>query len=173
VIPRILLKAKTVLRDEIPINAHSHIYRSQSKKLPLNDASVDFILTSPPFLGVINYIDDNWLRFWFLGYNREKLRKVLIQTNNLEEYKQFLLVSMKEMHRVLKPNKTCVVEVGDVNHKSKKVMLDHLIVELADEAGFNVEKILINHFDAPKISKAFGRNFHGTKTNRCVIMKRK
>ncbi|HSU72922.1 MAG TPA: DNA methyltransferase, partial [Candidatus Binatia bacterium] len=172
--PSILKKAQTILRDTIPTVGESNIIEAPAQKLPLESGTVDLVVTSPPFLGVVNYIDDNWLRFWFLGYDREKLRNILVQTNDLDEYKTFILATMKEMYRVLKSGKRCIIEVGDVNHKSKKLLLDHTIVELAGEAGFVVEKILINHIDAPKISRAFGRPGRevGTKTNRCVILKK-
>lgn len=29
--------------------------------------SVDLVVTSPPFLDVVNYAGDNWLRCWFCG----------------------------------------------------------------------------------------------------------
>jgi hypothetical protein len=125
-------------------------------------------------LDVINYIDDNWLRFWFLGYDREKLRRTLVQTGNLEEYKKFIKSSLQEMSRVLRKGKYCVVEVGDVMHKSKKLYLDRIIVELVENMDLKVEKIMINYMDAPKISRAFRRKEpdQGTKTNRCVILKK-
>src|SRR5262249_14536390 len=33
----------------------------------LEDASVDLIVTSPPFLDIVDYEGDNWLRCWFAG----------------------------------------------------------------------------------------------------------
>jgi DNA modification methylase len=178
VVPRILIKAKTILKDPIIEQPKSKLYLAKSTKLPLHNDSIDLIVTSPPFLSVINYIDDNWLRFWFLGYNNkdlEKLRKVLIQTDDLDEYKEFINKSMKEMYRVLKRDKYCIIEVGDVAHKSKKLNLDELIVELSNENNFEVKEILINHISSPKISKAFSKQAKekGTKTNRCVIMKKR
>ena len=174
VVPRIIEKAKTVLRDSVKEHKESKIYRRNiTNGLKLNK-EVDLIVTSPPFLNVINYIDDNWLRFWFLGYDRNKLRKVLVQTNNMEDYRQFIEKSMIEMYKVLKKGKYCIIEVGDVKHKARKVYLDNIIVELADKVGFKVEKVIINYMDSPKISKAFSRKskYQGTKTNRCVVMKK-
>ena len=77
--------------------------------------------------------------------------------------------------RVLKKNKYCIIEVGDVSHKSKKLNLDELIVELSSETNFKIEEVLINHITSPKISKAFskGAKQKGTKTNRCVIMQKR
>jgi hypothetical protein len=67
-----------------------------------------------------------------------------------------------------------VVEVGDVMHKSRKIYLDHVIVELAKDLGFEIEKIMINYMEAPKISRAFStkEEWQGTKTNRCVVMRK-
>ena len=174
VVPRIIEKAKTILRDDVKEQKGSKVLRKNiSKDLNLKEKA-DLIVTSPPFLNVINYIDDNWLRFWFLGYDRNKLRKTLVQTNNMEEYKKFIEKSMGEMHKVLKKGKYCVIEVGDVKHKTRKVYLDNIIVELADKTGFRVEKVIINYMDSPKISRAFSHKskYQGTKTNRCVIMKK-
>jgi len=105
----------------------------------------------------------------------DELRKVLVQTNDLDEYTKFIDKSMKEMNRVLRKNKYCVIEVGDVAHKSQKLNLDELIVELSEKNNFKVKEILINYISSPKISKAFseGAKQKGTKTNRCVIMKKK
>lgn len=169
----ILKKAATVLTDDIKTNPKSEIISVSTDKMSKDiKEPVDLIVTSPPFLNVINYIDDNWLRFWFLGYDREKLRKTLVQTGNIEEYRYFIKQSMKEMYKVLRKGKYCVMEVGDV--RNGKVNLDELIVDLADETGFKVERVLINYITAPKISKAFARKKpgEGTKTNRCVIMKK-
>ena len=142
--------------------------------MPFESNSVDLIVTSPPFLDLINYIDDNWLRFWFLGFNKEELRTTLIQTGDIREYKNFIKDSLKEMNRVLKKDKYCIVEVGDVRHKKEKIYLDHIIVELAKDIGFKIEKIMINYMESPKIPKAFRRKEpgQGTNTNRCVIMKK-
>ena len=169
----ILKKAATVLTDSIKTNPESEIIPVSTDKMSEKiKRPVDLIITSPPFLNVINYIDDNWLRFWFLGYDKEKLRKILVQTGNIEEYRYFIKRCMIEMYKVLKEGKYCIIEVGDV--KNGKINLDELIVDLADETGFEVERVLISYITAPKISRAFSRKKpgEGTKTNRCVILKK-
>ena len=174
IVPRILKKAKSVLENPVIEQPKSKLFKSDSRTLPIENNSVDLIVTSPPFLDLINYIDDNWLRFWFLGFNKEDLRTSLIQTGDIKEYKNFIKDSLKEMNRVLKKDKYCIVEVGDVKHKREKIYLDHLIVDLAKDIGFEIEKIMINSMESPKIPKAFRRKEpgQGTNTNRCVIMKK-
>lgn len=169
----ILKKAATVLKDVIKTNSESRIISISTDEMSTKiEKPVDLIITSPPFLNVINYIDDNWLRFWFLGYDKEKLRKILVQTGNIEEYRYFIKRSMLEMNKVLKKGKYCIIEVGDV--RNGKINLDELIVDLANETGFEIERVLISYITAPKISKAFARKKpgEGTKTNRCVIMRK-
>ena len=34
---------------------------------PLPDGSIDLVITSPPFLDIVHYAADNWLRCWFAG----------------------------------------------------------------------------------------------------------
>ena len=175
IVPRIIKKAKEVMSDSIIEQSKSRLWRADSRNMPfINANSIDLIITSPPFLNVVNYIDDNWLRFWFLGFDRHKLRKKLVQTDNLNEYINFIKASMEEMNRVIKKDKYCIIEVGDIRHQSKKLYMDHIIVPLAEQTGFEVEKVMINYMTAPKISRAFkprAKNA-GTKTNRCVIMKK-
>lgn len=177
IVPRILKKAKTILRDPIPEQPESKVLIGDSRKLPVESNSMDMIITSPPFLATINYIDDNWLRFWFLGYAGKKLdelREKIIQTANINEYKGFMKASMIEMYRVLKPGKYCIIEVGDVSHKSKKLNLDDVILELSNKTRFKVDRVLVTPIKSPKISKAFSESAKnkGTQTNRCVVMKK-
>src|SRR5439155_1768640 len=35
--------------------------------------SIDLIVTSPPFLDVVDYATDNWLRCWFNGIKEEQI----------------------------------------------------------------------------------------------------
>ena len=37
-------------------------------------ATVDLVVTSPPFLDVVDYRGDNWLRNWFAGIDAESIR---------------------------------------------------------------------------------------------------
>jgi len=177
ILPRIRKKAKTVLKDKNDVKTPWELHQADSRDLPVEDNTADLIITSPPFLDKIDYVGDNWLRLWFLGYDqedRDELREKIVMTSSLDEYKEFLKDSMLEMKRVMKPNKPCIIEVGDVSHGGGKVNLEEIIIELTDEVGFEIDGVLVNHIDSPKISKAFSEESKnkGTNTNRCVIMKK-
>ena len=40
----------------------------------IKNQSVNLIITSPPFLDVVDYAADNWLRCWFNNINLEEIK---------------------------------------------------------------------------------------------------
>ena len=46
---------------------------SKTKQIPSN--SVKLTVTSPPFLDIVNYAQDNWLRCWFNDIDIENIAK--------------------------------------------------------------------------------------------------
>jgi len=81
--------------------------------LPFKRASMDLILTSPPYYQALSYARDNRLRLWFLGERDwQNLDKRL--TARVRDYEQQMGECLKEMHRILKPGKYCILIVGEV-----------------------------------------------------------
>ena len=48
---------------------------------------MDFIVTSLPFLAQVDYLADNWLKFWFLNISKEEFKDNLIQTEKGKQAK--------------------------------------------------------------------------------------
>src|ERR1022692_4717199 len=69
-----------------------------TRKIP--DASVALVVTSPPFLNVVQYADDNWLRCWFLDIDPKSVK--LTVPSKLEAWRQAMTEVFRELHRVLK-----------------------------------------------------------------------
>jgi len=70
----IIRKTKSLLRNLTPMQVRNLRRAGESALFLKNDArqtleippeSVDLIVTSPPFLNVVQYDKDNWLRCWF------------------------------------------------------------------------------------------------------------
>lgn len=178
---RIIRKAKNSLRGDISLlhkwNHRNQITLEDSRQLNQKfypDESVDLIITSPPFLAQVDYIQDNWLEFWFLRIDEEDFRTKLIQTPNLDVWRSFILDSLEEMYRVLKYNHYAVVEVGDVKYRRKRINLNVHVEELANKIGFYHEKTFINTQKFTKLSNCFNvkNNVDGVNTNRCVVLKK-
>lgn len=88
-------------------------------KLPLEDESVDGIVTSPPYSFAIDYVENDLPQLEYLGINTEDLRENLMglrggnkKKNRIDTYFSDLELAFSEMSRVLKPEKYCVVVIG-------------------------------------------------------------
>lgn len=85
--------------------------------------SVDLVVTSPPYLRVVNYGTSNWIRLWLLGINevsrhggsgRLALNSDLDHQHTYDSYKDFMLRAFKGVRRVLKKDGIAVFVIGDV-----------------------------------------------------------
>jgi hypothetical protein len=86
---------------------------ANANALSFSDNSVDLILTSPPYYDALDYARDNRLRLWFLGQRDwRELNRCLTKSNS--KYEDQMRGCLKEMYRVLKPGKMCILVVGEV-----------------------------------------------------------
>jgi SAM-dependent methyltransferase len=181
--PRILKKAKSVLKDFTPkeladlrrVASDNRFTCDDTRRLEsIGDGEVALIVTSPPFLNKADYIQDNWIEFWFLGIDPRPLREQVVQTDSLDTWTKFMAGSMQEMFRVLRPGGVAVIEVGEVKYGRKVVNLDEVIVEIAREVGFGIEEVLINSQQFTKLANCFNIDnmTKGTNTNRLVELRK-
>lgn len=142
---------------------------------------VQLIVTSPPFLSQVDYIQDNWLELWFLGIDRGPLAEKIVQTPDLDIWVEFMSAALEEMWRLLRPSGHCVIEVGEVKHGGAVVNLDEVIVNIIRRLNarpfgldWEIREIMVNEQRFTKLAHCFGvtNNAGGTNTNRLVVMRR-
>ena len=63
--------------------------------------SVSLVVTSPPFLDVVNYQKDNWLRCWFNGLDAESIS--IWQLKKVDDWMAAMTRVFVELRRILKP----------------------------------------------------------------------
>lgn len=89
----------------------------------LEPGTVDLVVTSPPYLRVVNYGTQNWIRLWWLnwdevarnaGSGRRKLDAKLDHQHNYEAYRDFMERTFKGVARVLSKTGVAVFVIGDV-----------------------------------------------------------
>jgi len=139
---------------------------------PIRSNSVKLTVTSPPFLDVVNYRDDNWLRCWFNDIDTEEIANKINISKKLPDWEQVMGGVFKELYRITKENGWVAFEVGEV--KKGKVKLDEHIVPLGFQAGFKCEGIIINLQNFTKTANIWGikNNQVGTNTNRIVLFRK-
>ena len=136
----------------------------------LNDSSTDLIVTSPPFLDIVDYKKDNWLRCWFAGINVKKLK--ISTYSSIEDWKTFVRSAFEEMCRVTREGGHIAFEVGEV--RNGEVQLEDVVLQAVEGLPLNLKEVLINQQSFTKTSNLWGiaNNQVGTNTNRIVLLQR-
>src|SRR2546421_1836126 len=100
--------------------------RSADHTPEIKNNSIDLIVTSPPFLDVVDYATDNWLRCWFIGIDAKTVK--LTVPRKLDEWQKEMTAVFKELHRVLRPAGHVAFVVGELDHG--KVRLEEAVPPL-------------------------------------------
>lgn len=162
-------------RHNLPIDWSQRRYKVwqvNSMDLPLTNETIDAIISSPPYFGALDYARDNRLRLWFLGCEDWKELESNL-TANSKVYLPQMGVCLTEMHRVLKPNKYCVLVLGDVERDGQTRRTAEILAELANEVtenGFVIETIYDDHIPDERRSR---RQTRTTKFERILVMRKR
>ena len=172
IVPRILAKSKSLLKDwdGQPLSQNPILSCRDAANSTLEDASVDLVVTSPPFLDVIDYQGDNWLRCWFLGLDSTDI--AISQIKGLEQWQEMVTKVLGDLNRVVKPGGFIAFEVGEV--RGGKVLLEELVIPAGVRAGLEPIVVIINAQDFTKTSNTWGvsNQRKGTNTNRIIVFRR-
>ncbi len=136
------------------------------------DDSVQLTVTSPPFLNVVQYAKDNWLRCWFNNLDAEEIGAGITMATSINEWSAVMQEVLCELYRIIRPKGWVAFEVGEVQRGS--VNLDEAVLPLGVAAGFRCEAILINTQKFTKTSNIWGvgNNERGTNSNRIVMLQK-
>ena len=136
------------------------------------DGSVHLTVTSPPFLDVVQYARDNWLRCWFNGLDADAIDVRITTSRTVKEWEMEMSLVFRELYRVTRSGGWVAFEVGEVRRGS--VNLDEVVAPLGIAAGFDCTAILINAQSFTKTANIWGvrNNSLGTNSNRIVLFKK-
>ena len=152
-------------------NAGPVLLTSSADRTPrIGDGTVRLVVTSPPFLDVVNYRADNWLRCWFNGVDGDKV--ALWHWTRAPDWQAAMTRVFRELHRVLAQSGLVAFEVGEV--RSGRLLLETLVVPAAREAGLEPLLVLVNDQQFTKTSNCWGvdNRRKGTNTNRIVLLQK-
>ena len=177
----IFKKSKTLLKDVTMFDRQNLQHAGETARFLTYDAretksialnTVQLTVTSPPFLDIVDYVQDNWLRCWFNNLDAEETAKKITMARSLEEWSAVIFGVFRELYRITKPRGFVAFEVGEV--RNKQVRLDEHVVPLGVKAGFSCVGIMINEQNFTKTSNIWGidNNEKGTNSNRIVIFRK-
>jgi hypothetical protein len=96
------------------------VIQQDAKQLAISPGSVDLIVTSPPYVSVIDYARANRLLYSWMNWPLEDDRHSEIgarykrrRRNAVDEYVEDMQSCWEEMHRVLRPGGYCAIVIGE------------------------------------------------------------
>jgi hypothetical protein len=136
----------------------------------IEDGSVGLVVTSPPFLDVVQYAEDNWLRSWFAGIDSAGVAIAHHRTKTA--WQEMVRQTLTELARVVRPGGHIAFEVGEV--RGGRVLLERLVWEAAGGLPFDRLLVMVNQQSFTKTANCWGinNNTKGTNTNRIVVLRR-
>ena len=136
----------------------------------IESAAVNLVVTSPPFLDVVNYAGDNWLRCWFCGINPADVKLTILE--KIEDWRDAMTAVFLELNRILTPGGHLAFEVGEV--RGGRVRLEEHVIPCGVHAGLEPVLVLINAQEFTKTAACWGveNNLKGTNTNRIVLFRK-
>ena len=157
----------TLLRS----SQRANLMTGLSHSTPLLAAgSVSLVVTSPPFLDVVNYAADNWLRCWFCGIDVASVQ--ISMHKKVADWQAGMTAVFGELARVLKRGGHVAFEVGEV--RGGTIKLEEAVLPCGVEAGLQPQMIVINSQEFTKTANCWGvkNNAKGTNTNRIVVFRK-
>ena len=140
-----------------------------TSKIPAE--SISLVVTSPPFLDVVQYATDNWLRCWFLGIAPDSVQ--LTVPRKIQDWQRAMTAVFGELERVLTPGGHVAFEVGEVH--GGRTRLEEAVLPCGIACGLEPRLILINDQKFTKTANCWGVDnmSKGTNTNRIVVFRKR
>ena len=132
------------------------IKTGDARWLPLENVCIDGIVTSPPYSIALDYVTNDAHALQELGYNLSEIREGFIgvrgkNQSRVELYNNDLIRSLKEMYRVLKPNKYAAIVIGNATYLGQVVKTVEFTIAQAEKIGFklvkNIDKIIFGLYN--------------------------
>jgi hypothetical protein len=168
----ILKKSRGLLADgSPPAHPRAMFMTGPADRTPeLGDDTVDLVVTSPPFLDIVDYEGDNWLRCWFAGIDPRDVK--IDRHHGVADWEEFVRRVFTELARVTRPGGLVAFEVGEV--RGGKILLEQHVIAAIAGLPFAVDGVMINQQSFTKTANCWGvnNNTGGTNSNRIVLARR-
>jgi hypothetical protein len=169
----ILKKSRSLLSQPAPATGREHLMLTgDAASTPqIADGLVDLVVTSPPFLDVVQYAADNWLRCWFIG--RDAGAIPIAMHRDPRDWMRFVRAVFGELGRVVRAGGHVAFEVGEV--RSGTIELEKWVLRAVADLPWAPVCVLVNVQEFTKTANCWGvdNNAKGTNTNRVVILQRR
>ena len=135
--------------NKISTNSNVKIFNHDARSLGfIDDQTIDFICTHPPYMAAVPYAEYQKLSLWWLGFSQYTLEKALIggqrsRADTPDRFFRDMHAALVEMKRVLIKKKYCCITIGNPIYNSKVWALNDVIKKEAKDLGFILIKEII------------------------------
>lgn len=118
-------------------------------RIPLEDNSVDGVITSPPYSFAIDYVKNDESQLKFLGYDIDEIRSNMIglvgrsKKERLENYFNDMEQVCSEVSRVLKREKYFIMVIGSNTNQTGGIRLEDRIIEFCKKYNLILVKSIL------------------------------
>jgi DNA methylase len=173
-IARLILKKSAALLSDGPIAAHPAPLLSTGLAEATHfiaTGSIALVVTSPPFLDIVQYAQDNWLRSWFAGIDAASV--AIAHHRSEAGWREMVRATLAELARIVAAGGHVAFEVGEV--RDGRVLLERLVWDAAEGLPFDRLFVMVNQQQFTKTANCWGvrNNAKGTNSNRIVVLRRR
>ena len=130
--PNAIEITQEALNFDCEYNPKIRVELNDSRKISiLKDESIDFILNHPPYADIIKY-------------SEKQIDEDLSNIHDLEKFCDEYEKVIKELYRVLKPNKYCAILIGDTRRNKMYQPLAFMVMQRLQN-GFTLKEDIIKH----------------------------
>lgn len=131
---------------------------------------VDAIITSPPYMRLLDYGRDNRLRLWFLGSSDWRSLDKIVSPRE-DAFLKLMLKCFTKWKAVLKPNHCCVLVIGDAFSQVAKANLPAVVSRIATEEVGGYE-VLSEYTESIPNERRVRRGIMGSASETVVVLRK-
>jgi len=155
------------------------VIQGDARRLNIPDASVDLVVTSPPYVNALDYYRIHqynmaWLNMDYVAFRQREIgghsHFITNRFRLLSEYLGDMLRAMIEMSRVLMPSNVCAIVIGNSSLEYELIESHKFFAAMAPDAGFVLKKLLFRNID---IKRKYHNQEVGKIDNEYIIVLQK
>jgi DNA modification methylase len=112
------------------VDNRAHVFYGNSLEINsyFDDLKAKLIFTSPPYLNIVNYTQQNWIKMWLLGYEAKTDNKEirLDDHHKIDEYIIFMAEYLHAVAKIMNESSTLALVIGDVKENNATYSFDDM-----------------------------------------------
>lgn len=145
----------------------------------LEPASIDAIVTSPPYPNATDYHLYHRFRLYWLGFSPQDLGKAEIgshlrhqkEETGIDSYVKEMTMSLAAMHRALRPGRYAAIVVGDAMFNGRTFSTSELLADAATSLNFQIVGTISRDLHSTK--RSFIKTARRLRSEQILLVRRK